>query len=670
MKPSRTTAARWVLPLLQLVLVCNLALLVWYVCFGYRHLMHSDAAAMNLLAQEILETGRYFPPDWNYVNKDIWVVFLQTLALPLAAFLPNGMAVHAGGALLASAIVLHATWVLAGALGQSRLARTATLVIVSAGWSATMAETLYGQAAYGLLYAMGAYLFAFTLAAHRHTGKRRWRYAAAAGFVLLLAFWGNPQRAVVQYAVPLLAAALTLSLRAGRRPGRDAWQLGLALFTCAAAGVALHQFTLAYTSATPGLTQVRYLDLAGMLGNIGRTLRGLLMLFDGLPLPGASPTTAYGLGVAARLACALTVTFVLLPWAIRRAWGRREPVLTALLAFSLSSLAITLFLMSTTSLADPAIPDGSIRYVVLSLLCLVIMLPGLVIDRAGPPRPVLLLAWASLALLACSAPVAYRVPDAKLFAVSTPPRTDALLDFLRRHNLAYGYATFWNAGRFTVLSEGAIRIRQVDLEKGIPMPKRHLSSDRWYRPQAWQGRSFLLLDQGELAAFKPDALARLAGPPEAVLAFENWRIFVYPHNLASAMPGWDIAYPRPLVLTPDATTARLVGRLQEAPAALVAAPGEAGMLAFGPWLTVQRGSYVATFDIETAGAGTDFGAVDVVSTEGTVTHGAAPLTVSGRQRLAVPFTLDTMQASVELRVRSSGKGELKLYGITLQAARP
>ncbi|MBB3220854.1 hypothetical protein [Pseudoduganella umbonata] len=668
MKSPRTTAAPWALPLLRVVLLCNLALLVWYVCFGYRHLLHSDAAAMNLLAQEILETGKYFPSEWNYVNKDLWVLFLQTMALPFAAFLPNGMAVHAGGCLLASAVVLHATWMLSGALGQSRLARTVTLVIATAGWSATMTETLYGQAAYGLLYAMGAYLFAFTVAAGNSGGTRRWRYAAAAGFVLLLAFWGNPQRAVVQYAVPLLAAALLPSLRARRRPGRDAWKTGLALLAFAAAGIALHQFTLATTTATTGLTQVRYLDLPGMIDNAGRTLRGLLMLFDAVPRVGSVPTTAYGIGVAARLVGALALTFVILPWAIRRAWNTREPVLAALLAFSLSALAITLFLMLTSSLSDPNIPDGSIRYLVLPLLCLVVMTTGLVVDRPGPARPILVLAAGTLVLLACSAPVAYSVPDAKLFAVGVPARTDALLAFLRQHRLEYGYATFWNASRFTVLSSGAVRIRQVDLVKGLPMPKRHLSSDRWYRPEAWQGRSFLLLDESELPAFQPDALARLVGAPEAELRFENWRIFVYPHNLARDMPGWDISYRRPLAITPGAGTARLIG--QAVDATLVARQGEAGMLAFGPWLTVQRGSYVATFDLDTAGAGNDFGGVDVVSGQGTVTHGAASIGRAGRQQIAVPFTLDRVLGDVELRVRSTGQGRLTLHRITLQKARP
>ena len=661
----------WLLPLLRLILACNLVLLVWYVCFGYRHMMHSDSAVMNLLAQEILETGSYFPPDWYYANNDLWVLFTHTLALPFAAMLPNGMAVHAGAGLMACAIVLHATWMLGRALGQSVTGRTASLVIVSAGWSVMMAETMFGQAAYGLLYAMAAYVFAFACTAAGSTGKRRRQYVVAAGLVLLLAFWANPQRAAVTYAGPLLAAALALLLRARRAPLRAEWKLGLALLAFAVAGVAAHQVTMTMTNVAPGLTQVSYLDLQGMAASIGRTLQGLLLLFNGLPHPGSVVTSVAGIGVGVRLAATLALAFVVLPWAVAHAWSLRRPAFTAALAFGISSMAVSLFFMLATTLPDPNALDGSIRYMVVPLVFLMVFLAGLAVDHAGPARPAVLLAWAALLPVGVTAYVAYQVPDAKLLTVSTPARPDALLALLRQHGLAYGYGTFWNAGRFSVLSDGAVRIRPVSLEQGVPMPVRHLGSGRWYHADAWQGRTFLLLDEAEAATLDLEALARHTGQPEARLRFENWHVIVFPHNIAHDIAGWDLSYRRPLVLPPMAGTPRQVGQYRNDPAALVAAPGEAGMLAFGPGIAVQRGRYLATFDVGVEGAegaAADAGSVDVVSAQASLVHGARPIMQAGRQRIAVPFTLDRMHTGVELRVRSSGQARLALYGITLQAA--
>ena len=68
-----------------------------------------------------------------------------------------------------------------------------------------------------------------------------------------------------------------------------------------------------------------------------------------------------------------------------------------------------------------------------------------------------------------------------------PTQYTALLDFLRANRLEYGYASFWNAGKFTVLSNHEVRVRQVMFEGGIPVPMRKLSSNRWYLPSAWRG---------------------------------------------------------------------------------------------------------------------------------------------------------------------------------------
>ncbi|AXA94084.1 hypothetical protein [Massilia sp. YMA4] len=654
--------------LLALVLAANLAMLAWFICFGHRHGMHSDSAVMNLLAQEIVETGSYFPPEWYYVNNDLWVAFTHTLALPLLAFLPNGMAVHAGVGLLATALILHGTWMMGGALGQSTLARVAALVVVSAGWSSTLAETLYGQAAYGLLYAMAAYLFAFTLGAAEATGTRRWRHAACAGLVLLLALWANPQRGVAQYGLPLLAAGAVLALRAGRLPRRPGIVLGLALIACAAAGAALHAFTLRHTTVAAGLTKVSYVTLDEMLANVARTFRGFLTLLEAVPLPQAVATSLYGVGAAGRLLGALLLALVVLPWAVRLAWRHGRPALTAALTYALVPLAMTLYFMLTTTLADPTAPDGSIRYLVIPLLCLVVMTTGLVVDHRGPVRPVLLMAGAVLALLALSGPIAYRVPDARLFDVRTPTRADALLDFLRQHELAYGYGSFWNASHYSVLSAGAVRIRPVHLDTGLPVPMRHLSSARWYQPETWQGRTFLLLSEADAAALKPDVLARYVGAPQQELRFENWRILVYPHNLARDLPGWDISYSRPLLIQPHAETPRQVGRYDADAGALVAEPGQAGLLAFGPWISARAGRYVATFEFATDRTG-NAGSVDVVSTGGRMTHAARPLDgTGGKQQLDVPFTLDTQRDMIELRVQSSGTARLALYRVTLRRA--
>jgi len=69
-----------------LFLTCNFLLLCWYLFVVYKTGFHSDSAAKVLLAREIVETGQYFPRDWNFVNGDLFVLFGHTFIIPLLAF--------------------------------------------------------------------------------------------------------------------------------------------------------------------------------------------------------------------------------------------------------------------------------------------------------------------------------------------------------------------------------------------------------------------------------------------------------------------------------------------------------------------------------------------------------------------------------------------------------
>src|SRR5690606_4388906 len=52
-------------------------------------------------------------------------------------------------------------------------------------------------------------------------------------------------------------------------------------------------------------------------------------------------------------------------------------------------------------------------------------------------------------------------------------RRSELLQFLKNQGLAYGYASYWNAGMYSVLSDGDILVRQILFENGLPVPYRH-----------------------------------------------------------------------------------------------------------------------------------------------------------------------------------------------------
>ena len=175
-KISRASVDR----ILWVFLAVNVALMAYYICRGYRSDFHSDSAIKNLLAQEMFETGSYFPPDWNYVNGDLWIVFGQAFVLPLIPWAKNGFMLHAFSGLISAGLILLGVWLVMSLFVESRWIRRIALITFAGGISALGAENLYGQVSYGSVL----YMACFTL-------YLSWRYLEA------------PPRAEIRWAIGL-----------------------------------------------------------------------------------------------------------------------------------------------------------------------------------------------------------------------------------------------------------------------------------------------------------------------------------------------------------------------------------------------------------------------------------------------------------------------------------
>ncbi|WP_090323363.1 hypothetical protein [Duganella sp. CF517] len=661
---------------LYLLLCVNIALLAFYLAIDYQLVFHSDSAVKNLLAQEIHETGQYFPRAWNYANGDLWVFNTHTFILALLPLLGNGYAAHAASGLVSAALILYGAWLLTGMLEQRPPARLAGMLVVSAGMSPMMAEHVYGQAAYGSIFYMGCFLLRAYWSLSQARGARRLPWAGATAALTVLVFWSNPQRALLVYALPLLAAA-GVQLSLARRDGgaaRAHWAALAVVLAAAVAGVLLNRHTLAQVNNNIGLSLIGWLDVKTMALNGLAVAQGVLSLFDGLPPPGAKVASAAGAYAALRLAGALLL-LALLPWALYRGLRPERGPRQLVVVFTAVGFGLSLFLMATTTLADMTSPESSVRYLVPSLLGMLLILAGTLSERAGAP-----LARAggiaALALLATSAPAAYLSPFSELvtlpregLALLTPERR--LAGFLRAQGLRYGYATFWVAGKTSVLSSGAVRVRQVEFERGLPQPMRKLSSDRWYAPAAWRGPTFVALRDSELALLDQPLLASYAGQPR-LLRFEDMNVLVYPTNPAASLPSWDTDVSRPLRYAMDRHTLHQRGVLEHG--AITTAPGEEGNLHFGPMRTLAPGSYAVSFELD-IGTGAEAGAagygmVDVVSAAATQVLARQGVTAAGRQRVTLRFRTQQPLSAVEFRAFSTGRARFTLRAIDLERGAP
>ena len=609
MKRFPAPAMQWLQRLLPTFLAINLLLLFFFLNFNYQLIFHSDAAVKNLLAQEIVETGQYFPPEWNYVNGDLWVFYTQTFILPLIKVMPNGFAAHLMSDLVSAALILWSAWLFTGLLDVSRAARLTGLIVLTAGMSVILAEHVFGQAAYGSMFYLGCFLVYCYWQQLHSQGRRRALFLLGVALVAIQVFWSNPQRAVVFFAAPLLAAAFALWLAersaaadSGAPAGRALphWSaLGVFLLACAL-GLLLHVNTMRQVHNAPGLTELSWLTFDGMLHNLVATVQGVMTLFDGVPRKTSAVASAYGAYQLLRLLVALALLY-LLPVALLRVFtpAHRSRLFAA--TFTGAALGLALLITLTTSVSDMSSPDASVRYLVPSLLCMLLILAAVAVDNLGLSLTQRVVALGAVAILAASGPFTYFFPYYLHFDVPPgrllPTENKRLTDFLQQQGLKYGYASFWNAGKMTVIASHRVRVRQVNYEQGVPVPMRFLSSNRWYEPGYWNGETFLLLRQGEVAGVNLAYLARELGEPR-VLAFEDFRIYVYGRNLAT-LPLWDRTSSQTIRFPLGSHSPHVIGNAS--PDALVAEPGMDGALHYGPFRTLEAGRYRVRVQLAASG---------------------------------------------------------------------
>ncbi len=589
-----------------LFLACNLLLLCWYLFVGYKSDFHSDSAAKVLLAREIVETGQYFPHEWNYVNGDLFVLFGHTFIVPLLAFMPAGYLSHAISGLISAVLILSGVWFLTGLTLASISRRVLIVAIVASGISGCMAENLYGQVSYGVFVYFSCYILFFAFRFLHANRKQKICYGLALFCLLCIAFWSNPQRALMFYGIPLLAAiawhiqGLIHTEFSGRI--KTAWYAIAIVLAGFALGTTLHSVTLAGFSYDFASLQARWLSYDLMLKNAVVTPESFLALFGGLPTADGVVVSKIGIYEAIRLATGLAL-LGLIPYAIHKSLRQKGGGSAFLASFALTALAGVLFVLVATTVPQNN-PIFISRYFVPSVVLSLILLLSQKMDWSRAPIVFLSTAAVAICFVTSAYPAFVKMGISSKFdrsiAVQHHNILDGLKNFLLENGLHYGYAKFWNAGVLSVLSDEKLLVRQVVFDHGLPKPDRWLSSNRWYRPDAWQGETFLLLsprnddmdeDPEEQDIIDWDLMERYHCKPVRKLSYETFQIFVFPHNPAKYLPGWDRRCKTPESFPAAQKSPHRTGtyydNYRSAGSTVVAEKGEVGTLNVGPQIVVE-----------------------------------------------------------------------------------
>lgn len=657
--------------LMLLLVTVNVIFLCGYVFGDYRNYFHSDSAAKVLIAREIFDTGNFFPKDWNYVNGDLFVIFGHLFVIPLLAFMPAGFTAHSISGVIFAVLILHGIWLITSLANLPTWRRLAVVAVVASGISGFMAENLFGQVSYGVVIFFCCYLVYISSNYIFSEGAQQQKWAVLFVGLVLLVYWANPKRAIVTYSLPLIGSLAWLIFLSDAPDRRKLFILiGLSLVG-AAGGSILHATTIAGVNNILGAANARWLSYELVLRNITLTLKGVYAQLGGLPLADASLFSRDGLYAGMRFGVASLAIF-LTPIALRRAVNNGNKGLQLLALFAAFSLLLALLLQITTSIPDMSDPIQSSRYLVPGvMLCLIVLLMA-EMKWSRPPILLMMVTAVTVALVS-SAYSTYRLStlnSEKILAQpgQVNPDREKLIALLAEKNLQYGYATYWNAGVLSVISNEKSRVRQIQIQNGLPMPMRHLSSNRWYQSSSWQGRTFLLLQENEATLVDWKKMAQLGMTPVAQYKSSGFLIFVFEENIARFLPGWDTRFEESTKFLPFEGVLSQVGRLVKSDTGsgyiLVAEKGESGALHYGPYVDVEPGRYRVTFDVQAEQSTSAAVRIDVAAAPDQKIYGETVLTES-KEPQKIEFTLENPR-TLEFRVWALGVERVVFKGATIE----
>jgi hypothetical protein len=244
--------------------------------------------------------------------------------------------------------------------------------------------------------------------------------------------------------------------------------------------------------------QASWLASDAIWRNAGYAVLGVLAQLGGVPVVGGPVGSPWGVYEALRVLLAIVLLWGVIR-VVRRLGESPASSLRFVAVFTMVGGGLALLFYVFTTLPDMINPLVTARYLVPALFTGLLLLPALMGDSAWGGGRTGVVMFGAVALTGLLGTMTLAIPGfgstGRTWEEATfrgNKRLD-LVAFLKKQGLRYGYATYWNAGAFSVLSGGEVKVRQIEIAGDLPVPMRHHASNQWFRPSQWSGESFLLL---------------------------------------------------------------------------------------------------------------------------------------------------------------------------------
>ena len=516
-------------PLLLTSRVCvlfSIVSLIFFTLITYRARFHSDAATAGMIAIEQWRTANLFVRGWYY-SQDFWPMFVLNSVTLLFPIIKDAFLATQIGVLFQTIVILIVTRSILKTI-QSPVMTNAVLAFLLSGISSLWGEFFYGQGQYGnvlMLLLVAVWLILKVLGNDvQHNPKK----------LLLALFLINTyaNTTSIRY-LPLLVfpALVAISYFSYHRilPQKKMGWLAAILISSSVVGQLIFLWLKKEYLFLSGVDGSSFASYAQILSeNIPRVIEGYLTLIIDNP-SGIKFASLQGVFFLYRFMFCMIFFSIPFYFIFSKSKliflgfdGKKQFLIIYFFALAFISFFSVTFLSSTVN----SIAAG--RYIMVSIYFGVFT--GLIYaDFLNTYRN-------KVVFLGLLIPIIfYNAITLNLGFNKGESEREQLAKFLVEHKLEKGFASYWNADVLTVLSNYQVMVSHIELNG--TKPSLFMSTKEFYKPSG-EKENFLLLDATEVASFDFNFIKEFIGEPARVLNFKGYRIYIYPDEFASRLPGW------------------------------------------------------------------------------------------------------------------------------------
>ncbi|MDD5372290.1 MAG: hypothetical protein PHO62_02565 [Sulfurimonas sp.] len=506
----------------SVILITNLFFIFYYQSFIYKAFFSSDAAIANILAQEIINQGSYYPNSWWYVNGDIWTVFKHTLAIPLNLLGFGAYDVHTIVVISFFAFSLCVTYLYLKKIGTDTIGILVAFIGISTLYSPMYAREVFGESAYIWYYtAIISYLYFFyILSQEKEKEKKIW---IAGLFVIILTiglFAENPSRFAIYFIAALFVPLFLLYQYINIKYKKIALYFTLGILL----GLAYRYSILGHIQMQIGVEKTFLISYDELPTHIWRSFIGLVNLYGG----DWGERTAFASfnGIAYMLKSLLfpVAFFAPLFYAIKRRESLNPfEIYTIGIGYIAFFIVFGIYCITSLHFNGLYAAKENIRYIIPFVLMISIA-NGIVWKFFSKRVKFLLILSILLSYISISNTLQREISQKEI------ENREEVIQTLLQNGLTKGYAPYWHSHIFTVLSDNKIEIRPIEDENNKREAGKWLTSSNWYDKTYIDKNSFILIPKEKIKEFEKASKEYNSTEATKKIELNRYNVYIFDQN--------------------------------------------------------------------------------------------------------------------------------------------